>query len=174
MFIGWFYSAPPVKAAHRGWGEAFIAVGQGIVVFGAFYVQLGFSALPLVVSLPWFLALPALKILREFPDYDVDRAAGKRGLTLRTGREWGAIVYDILISLAITAFVPIYFVLRSPSFWVVLVPAFLLLRSVTLVTHGGWRIPGRVEAAAVSGFTGMLLIPVALALAFLGAAWLGL
>ena len=169
LFIGWFYSAPPIKASYRGLGEAFIAVGQGIVVFGAYYVQQGFSTLPLLASLPWFLALPALKIIREFPDYDADRATGKRGLTLRLGREWGAVVYDILISLALTSFVPLYFMLRSPTFWVVLVPAFCLLRSVTLVVGGGWRDPARAEAGAVWGFIGMLLIPVALTVAFLGA-----
>lgn len=173
LVIGWFYSAPPVKASYRGFGELFIALGQGAVIFGAFYVQQGMSPLPLLVSLPWFFALPALKILREFPDYDADRATGKRGLTLRMGREWGAIVYDILISLAITSFVPIYFILPSPAFWLVLAPAFFLLRSVVLVLDGGWRDPRQAEAAAVAGFLGMLLIPVALTAAFLIAAPLG-
>lgn len=173
VFIGWFYSAPPIKASHRGLGEAFIAVGQGVVVFGAYYVQQGFSTLPLLVSLPWFLALPALKIIREFPDYDADRATGKRGLTLRFGRERMAVVYDVLTSLAVTAFVPIYFVLRAPTFWVVLVPAFFLLRSSTLLIGGGWRDRERAESGAVFGFIGMLLIPTALIVAFLGAVWLG-
>ena len=103
VFIGWFYTAPPIKACYRGLGEIFIAVGQGLVVFGAYYVQLGFSTLPLLVSLPWFIALPALKIIREFPDYDADRATGKRGLTLRFGRERMAVVYDALIVLAVLA-----------------------------------------------------------------------
>jgi 1,4-dihydroxy-2-naphthoate octaprenyltransferase len=172
LLIGWFYSAPPVKASYRGLGEAFIAVGQGVVVFGAFYIQWRFSILPLVVALPWFFALPALKILREFPDLEADRAVGKRGLTLRLGPEWAAIVYDILISLALTSLVPIYFILSSPAFWIVLVPAFFLVRSVVLIAPNGWRDRRRAEAAAVSGFAGMLLIPVALALAFLAAAWL--
>lgn len=167
LLIGWFYSAPPVKASYRGFGEAFIAVGQGVVVFGAFYVQWRFSILPLIVALPWFFALPALKILREFPDLEADRAVGKRGLTLRLGPEWAAIVYDILIALALMAFVPIYFVLSSPAFWIVLIPAFFLVRSVLLIVPDGWRDRRRAEAAAVSGFAGMLLIPVALTAAFL-------
>jgi 1,4-dihydroxy-2-naphthoate octaprenyltransferase len=150
----------------------FIALGQGAVVFGGYYVQQGFSTLPLLVSLPWFLALPALKIIREFPDYDADRATGKRGLTLRFGRERMATVYDVLISLAVTSFVPLYFTLRSPTFWVVLVPAAFLIRSVTLTTRGGWKDPRRAEGGAVAGFIGMLLIPVALTVAFAGAALL--
>ena len=75
----------------------------------------------------------------------------------------------ILISLAVTSFVPLYFLLQAPTFWVVLVPVVLLLRSSTLLVRGGWRDPQRAEAAAVSGFIGMLLIPVALTVAFLGA-----
>ncbi len=172
LFSGWFYTAPPIKASYRGLGEAFIAVGQGLVIFGAFYVQQGFSTLPLLVSLPWFLALPALKIMREFPDYDADRATGKRGLTLRFGRERMAAAYGVLIVLAVLAFVPTYFVVRSPTFWVVLVPAYFLVRSVSLTVAGGWREPRRAEAGAVAGFIGMLLIPVALTVAFLGAALL--
>jgi 1,4-dihydroxy-2-naphthoate octaprenyltransferase len=127
----------------------------------------------LIVSLPWFIALPALKIIREFPDYDADRATGKRGLTLRFGRERMAVVYDILILLAVIAFVPIYFVLRSPAYWAVLLPAYFLLRSVRLTMAGGWRVPDRLEAGAAAGFIGMLLMPLALTLAFLGAALLG-
>ena len=170
LFIGWFYTAPPVRACYRGLGELFIAVGQGIVIFGASYVQRGSSALPLLVSLPWFIALPALKIIREFPDYEADRATDKRGLTLRFGRERMATVYDVLLVLAVLAFVPVYFVLRSPTFWLVLVPAFFLLRSVYLTAGGRWQQPGRAEAGAVAGFVGMLLIPLALTAAFLGAA----
>jgi len=89
LFIGWFYTAPPVRACYRGLGELFIAVGQGIVIFGAYYVQRGFSPTPIVASLPWIIALPALKVIREFPDFDADEATGKRGLTLRFGgRGW--------------------------------------------------------------------------------------
>jgi len=172
LFIGWFYTAPPIKACYRGLGELFIAVGQGIVIFGAYYVQNGFSWLPLLVSLPWFIALPALKIIREFPDFEADQATGKRGLTLRLGRDRSAMVYDVLLLLAVLAFVPTYLILHSPAFWLVLLPASFLVRSVSLTIAGRWKEPGRAEAAAVAGFIGMLLIPVSLTAAFLGAIFL--
>jgi 1,4-dihydroxy-2-naphthoate octaprenyltransferase len=171
--IGWFYTAPPIRACYRGFGEMFIAVGQGLVVFGGYYVQRGFSPLPLVVSLPWFLALPALKIIREFPDYEADLATGKQGLTLRYGRPRMARVYDTLITLAVLALVPIYYQLHSLWFLVTLAPAWFLLRSAHLVAGGRWQEPGRAEAGAVQGFIGMLLVPVALTLAFLGDALIG-
>ncbi|HEY0304019.1 MAG TPA: prenyltransferase, partial [Longimicrobiales bacterium] len=34
LFIGWFYTAPPIRACYRGLGEVFIAIAQGLVVFG--------------------------------------------------------------------------------------------------------------------------------------------
>lgn len=173
LFIGWFYTAPPIRACYRGLGEIFIAAGQGIVIFGGYYVQNGFSALPLVASLPWFVALPALKVIREFPDFDADEATGKRGLTLRFGRARMAVVYDTLIVASVLAFVPVYFILRSPWFWLTLAPAFFLLKSVHHTRSGRWQLPGQAEAGAVAGFIGMLLIPVALGIAFLGAAATG-
>jgi hypothetical protein len=93
------------------------------------------------VSLPWFIALPALKIIREFPDFEADQATGKRGLTLRLGRERSAMVYDVLLLFAVLAFVPVWFILQSPTFWLVLIPAFFLLRSVGLTIAGGWKEP---------------------------------
>lgn len=167
LFIGWFYTAPPIRASYRGLGELFIAVGQGLVVFGAYYVQHGVSMLPLVVAVPWFVALPALKILRQFPDHDADAATGKLGLTVRFGRDRMATVYVVLIALAVLGFIPIYHVLRSPFFWFSVIPMALLARSGWVIVMGRWRDPRVLEHAAVSGFLGMLAIPLALTLAFL-------
>ena len=49
---------------------------------------------------------------------------------------------------------------------------FFLLRSVRLTVARGWSMPNRLEAGAAAGFIGMLLIPLALTAAFLGAALL--
>ncbi|MBL8960022.1 MAG: prenyltransferase, partial [Gemmatimonadetes bacterium] len=133
IFIGWFYSAPPIRAAYRGLGELFIAAGQGLVIFAAYYVQLGFSWMPLVVSLPWFIALPALKMLREFPDFDADAATGKRGLTQRLGRERAATVYSILVGLALLSFVPGALWTRSWTYVITLLPIVLLGRSAVVM-----------------------------------------
>ena len=167
LFIGWFYTAPPIRAAYRGLGELFIAVGQGLVIFGAYYVQRGFSIDPLIVSLPWFIALPALKIVREFPDYEADRATGKHGLVVRFGRDRMARVYAVTIALAILSFAATWTVLPSPLLALCALPMFFLGRSMLIMARGEWRDAARQEAAAVSGFIGMLLVPVALAAVFL-------
>ena len=166
IFIGWFYSAPPIRAAYRGLGELFIAIGQGLVVFAAYYVQRGFSWMPLVISLPWFIALPALKMLREFPDFDADAATGKRGLTQRLGRERAATAYRVLVGLAILAFVPGAVMTRSWTYLATLLPIALLGHSAAIMSGGGWRDKSRLEGAATRGFLGMLSIPLALGAAF--------
>jgi 1,4-dihydroxy-2-naphthoate octaprenyltransferase len=167
LFIGWFYSAPPIKASYRGLGELFIGVGQGLVIFGAYYVQRGASMLPLVVSVPWFLALPALKIIRQYPDYDADLTSGKRGLAAIVGRAPMAGVYVVLIVLAMLSLVPIALTIRSPSAVLLVIPSVLLGRSALVMARGEWRDRERLERAAVDGFVGMLTIPLALTLAFL-------
>lgn len=167
LFIGWFYTAPPIRASYRGLGELFIAIGQGLVIFGAYYVQQGFSMLPIVASLSWFVALPALKIIREFPDYEADRSTEKRGLTIIFGRERMARVYGIMIVVAIALFIPVFLMLDSLLAMIILVPAALLGRSAFITLSGQWRDPAKMETAAVSAFTGMLLIPLALMIVFL-------
>jgi 1,4-dihydroxy-2-naphthoate octaprenyltransferase len=167
IFIGWFYTAPPIRACYRGLGELFIAVGQGLVIFGAFYVQQGAAALPLLVSLPWFIALPALKIVRQFPDFEADAATDKRGLTIRFGRERMAVVYGVLIALAIASFGVIAWILPTPLLVLTALPILLLGRSMLIMLRGEWRDARRLETAAVSGFVGMLTIPLTLTAVFL-------
>lgn len=167
VFIGWFYTAPPIKASYRGLGELFIAVGQGLVIFGAFYVQQGFDLLPIVASLSWFVALPALKVIREFPDYDADRTMDKRGLTVMFGRTRMSRVYGVTILLAIALLAPVYLMLDSLYAVLLLVPAALLGRSAIITLTGQWKDRAKLEIAAVSAFTGMLLIPVTLMIVFL-------
>jgi 1,4-dihydroxy-2-naphthoate octaprenyltransferase len=167
VFVGWFYTAPPIRASYRGLGELFIAIGQGLVIFGAYYDQHGFSWLPIVASLSWFVALPALKIIREFPDYDADRGTNKRGLTIIFGRERMSTVFGVMVLVAIALFAPVLLVLDSLLAVIVLIPAALLARSAIITLSGEWRDPAKMETAAVSAFTGMLLIPVTLIFVFL-------
>ena len=47
------------------------------------------------------------------------------------------------------------------------VPIVLLVRSVIPMVRGEWRDKARLEAAATSGFIGMLTIPLALTVTFL-------
>lgn len=83
------YTVPPAKLCHRGWGEADVALTHSVGVILSGYLLQGGS---LGDPLPWQLAtalffavLPAI-ILSGVPDYDADRAAGKRTLVVKLGK----------------------------------------------------------------------------------------
>ncbi len=101
MFVGWAYSAPPLKLMSRGWGELAVACGWLIVVVGADYVQRGaFSALPFVAGLPYALHVANVLFINQFPDYRADSAAGKRNWVVRLGpmrARWG---YPFIVGVA--------------------------------------------------------------------------
>ena len=166
IFVGWFYTAPPIRAAYNSLGEIFMSVGFGLLVFLGFYVMAGFSLLPVLVMLPWALCTPALKILREFPDYEADVKTNKRNLVVRFGRVRMAVIYAYMIMAVFLLLIPVF--VRAPSWWFLLVgvPVFMLGRSAIIMLTGKWQDRKSLETAAVNGFLGYLALPVALLLAF--------
>jgi 1,4-dihydroxy-2-naphthoate octaprenyltransferase len=84
---GFFYTAPPFKLGYRGWGELVIALAFGVLpVAGTYYVQT--STLPprvLAASVPVALLVTAILFVNQFPDYEADRAVGKRNWVVRLG-----------------------------------------------------------------------------------------
>lgn len=96
MFVGWAYSAPPLKLMSRGLGEAAVACGWLIVVIGADFVQRGaFSAMPFIAGLSYALHVSNVLFINQFPDYRADTASGKRNWVVRLGPErarWGYVL----------------------------------------------------------------------------------
>ncbi|HWS12141.1 MAG TPA: prenyltransferase, partial [Rhodocyclaceae bacterium] len=101
LFIGWAYSAPPLKLMSRGLGEAAVACGWLLVVVGADFVQRGsFSATPLIAGLGYALHVANVLFINQFPDYRADAAAGKRNWVVRLGPQrarWG---YPAVVAVA--------------------------------------------------------------------------
>jgi len=159
---GLLYTAPPIKASYRGFGEIFMAIGFTVPVFAGYYVQQGFSWLPLIVALPWTVDVPALKIIREFPDYEADLSVNRRNLVVIFGRKKMAPVYILLTICAIILFVPIVFIVREPVLLLLLLPIFFLLRSVIPMIKGEWKNREALDVICKNGFIGMLFILVAL------------
>lgn len=98
---GFFYSAPPLALGYRGLGEIFIALDFGVLpVLGTYYVQTRtFSSAALWASLPVALLILAVLWINQFPDYDADRAVGKRHWVVRLGRRRAGDVYVGLLAL---------------------------------------------------------------------------
>lgn len=84
LFIGWAYSAPPLKLNSRGLGEICVAAGFGLIVVGTDYVQRGaFSATPAVAAVSYALLVTNVLYINQFPDRGADAAAGKRHWVVR-------------------------------------------------------------------------------------------
>ncbi len=98
VFLAFFHNAPPIKLYYRGLGlgEVAVFIGFGpLEVLGAYYVQaqrLSWEAL--WASIPVGMLIAAVLYINEFPDYQADKAAGKRTAAVLLGREravWGYI-----------------------------------------------------------------------------------
>ncbi len=97
-FLGWSYSAPPMRLLARGLGEldtiAVVAVLVPLCGYAAFAGALGPHAL--VATLPGACAMFAMMLTVEIPDVAADAATGKRNLVVRWGARRALIVARLL------------------------------------------------------------------------------
>ncbi len=84
MFIGWAYSASPLRLNSRGLGELCVLLGFLGMVAGTYFVQRqSLSLYPLVVGMPYALLVTNLLYINQFPDRKADARAGKHNLVVR-------------------------------------------------------------------------------------------
>lgn len=92
---GYFYSLPPFRWVERGIGELLIGICYGwLPVAVGYYLQA--HELPIVLlwaSLPVAFTIFNVIYVNEYPDYEGDKAAGKRNLLQRIGRVPGVWIY---------------------------------------------------------------------------------
>ena len=95
------YLMPPIRLSHRGLGEAVIAVGYGPgLTLGGFYLQTGrLSWEAVLLSLVPGVAMFAMALANEVPDYHGDRLVGKKNLIVRVGPRRGVILYGATMAL---------------------------------------------------------------------------
>jgi len=167
LFFTYGYSNPPIKASYRGMGELFMMLGYAALVFTAYYIQACASWFPLLICMPRILTVPALKLLRNFPDSKADAAAGKRTLVVIIGKARASRLYTALIIAAIISFIPAVIVTRSPFAALNLIPIYFLIRSLIPIMKGMWHNRESLELACRTGFQGLLFTPITLTLTFL-------
>ena len=98
LFIGWAYSAPPLRLSGRGLGELSVGLGFGLVIpLGTAYVQLGrVDALALWAGLPFAFLIALVLYVNQFPDLRADAASGKRNWVVRLGASGARGGYPLL------------------------------------------------------------------------------
>lgn len=101
LFIGWGYSAQPLRLNARGLGEACVAMGFLLIVVGSDFVErAGFAALPWVAGWPYAWLVTAILYVNQFPDRAADAAAGKRHWVVRLRPSVAARGYGVILLLA--------------------------------------------------------------------------
>ncbi|MGH2592111.1 MAG: prenyltransferase, partial [Anaerolineae bacterium] len=156
---GWFYSAPPVRLVASGFGELATALMVSLLVpLTAVLMQRSPIGAPLLaVALPLALINLAMQLAFEFPDFDADRATGKRTLTVRLGRDRAVHLHNVLLA---SAFAVAW--IASASGWIdPHVAAWMLLTAPLAVwqvagvlwrARRGWRGYGLMTAGGVGLF----------------------
>lgn len=100
LFMGWAYSAPPLRLMGRGLGEFAITSGWLLVVIGSDYVQRrSFSFEPIAAGLGFALLVANVLYMNQFPDVRGDARAGKQTLVVRLGvmrARWGYALIALL------------------------------------------------------------------------------
>jgi len=103
LFVGWAYSAPPLKLNSRGWGEACVWSGFALIAIGADFVQRGhFSSAPLVAVTSYALLVTDVLFVNQFPDRTADEAAGKHHWVVRLGPMRARWAYGLIVLAAYT------------------------------------------------------------------------
>lgn len=114
-FLGWFYSAWPLRLVSRGLGEVAIALAVGFVIPAVGYLSVkgeldGWYAL---FFLPFLLYGFILALSLEAPDIDGDRLGNKRTLGVAYGIR---VVFGLILVLAALVFcLFIVYIVKIPS-----------------------------------------------------------
>jgi 1,4-dihydroxy-2-naphthoate octaprenyltransferase len=104
LFIGWAYSAPPLKLNSRGVGELCVTAGFLLVVVGADYAQRGaFAPLPWLAGAPYAFLVANILYINQFPDRAADLASGKLHWVARLQPATAAWGYGLILLLAALA-----------------------------------------------------------------------
>lgn len=105
--LGWYYSEPPPSLASRGLGELTIVVATALVTPEVgYYLQTSvLSGRLLLVSMPLWPVIFALRLATELPDIEADRLTGKRTLVVRLGTRTATRIHNVLLSLGWIALV---------------------------------------------------------------------
>jgi len=101
VFLGFFYTALPLKIGYRGLGEIVVGFCFGpLVVMGSYYAQaMRFSWTAFWASIPVGILVGLILFINEFPDYEADKAVNKNTFVVLLGKEKAVIFFNILLCL---------------------------------------------------------------------------
>jgi len=97
IFCSIFYTAPPLRIAHRGLGELALLINFGATIgLGSYFAQAQQLSLEaFFATLPCGIMLFSMIIINEIPDLEEDRQAGKMTLIASYGRRTSIKLYGL-------------------------------------------------------------------------------
>lgn len=99
VFLGFFYTAIPLKIGYRGFGEIIVGFCFGpLVVMGSYYAQatrLSWTAL--WASIPIGILVSLILFINEFQDYEADKSVNKNTFVVLLGKEKAVIIFNIFL-----------------------------------------------------------------------------
>jgi 1,4-dihydroxy-2-naphthoate octaprenyltransferase len=149
LLFGYLYSSPPLRLHSRGLGEILIFLAFGPVLCAAVcYVVSGAIELShFLIGIPAGLSTTAILWINQFPDYDADKAAGKRNCTVRIGLEKSVYIYLCMIGLVFLSIL-LLIIMRLLPLWTALI-IFLIpgcIRALRLL-FAHYAVPGKLVRA---------------------------
>jgi 1,4-dihydroxy-2-naphthoate octaprenyltransferase len=118
FFLGFFYTAAPLRIGYTPVGELAILIAFGpCIAVGSYYVQTGaLSLTPLLASIPVGLLVALILYINGFQDHDADKKVGKKTLIVTLGKKRAAtwltyflvIYFVMIIAGVIGGYFPIY------------------------------------------------------------------
>jgi 1,4-dihydroxy-2-naphthoate octaprenyltransferase len=101
-FLGWFYSAPPLRLISRGLGEIVVALIVGLVIPGVGYLSVRgqFDLFFIYFAVPFVMYGLALSLSLEAPDIEVDQRGGKKNLGVRKGK---LLLFSLILAMTLLA-----------------------------------------------------------------------
>lgn len=102
ILCGFFYTASPARIGYHALGELAVGFGFGpLTLIGSYWIQtFSFDRVATLASVPVGILIMLVLLINEFPDYEADKAVGKRTLAVLLGRRKAVGLYLSLLVLA--------------------------------------------------------------------------
>jgi 1,4-dihydroxy-2-naphthoate polyprenyltransferase len=157
VFIGWAYSASPLRLNGRGLGELAVMLGFLGLVIGADFVQRSaFSIEPIIVGLPYALLVTNLLFINQFPDFNADAAVGKRHLVVLLQPERAAYIYPLLVMVSLFWLLGLVIMNKLPSLSIIAALPMLLSFRAAWILKQFAKMPAQLRSAIQLTIVAML------------------
>jgi 1,4-dihydroxy-2-naphthoate octaprenyltransferase len=164
IVFGVLYTAGPIPLGYIGLGDILVLIFFGFVaVGGTYYLQTGtLNAAVLIAGAGPGLLSTAILAVNNLRDRDTDASTGKRTLAVRFGVRFAR--YEYLLSILITACIPVVLCIMTQGHYASLTASLFLLLTIPSIKRVFHR-EGGPELNSVLGATGRALFLFSIAFA---------